>query len=1202
MTLMYANREPLPLHSSLDGPLSVLKWSHSIWQEESCTTEWQAIENARALAFELGVYDGVHHQLLPLASPHESHLRRSPSRSLGFSPDVDVLIGMEDDIAMRCTAVYADCIGRGLFPWSAGLQRGGTYAEPFAAPLSGGQDTRLRSWSLLCRAQTINPSSFCAARPLCQSGRGDDEMHAGVSALPAASSSAESSWAPSQRPSPPQPWAQDLFALLLREGIEEDPEEGPVAYVTSFFISHRDHLSHSEPRPLRLDAEWQDWENGVRLIWEDLVDENEPIVISIVRPDPPRHAFRGTCATVIVHRHQRPDRAAFHVTAVHTMDPQTWFADSAHSAELQLTHGQILTFAQVEATCRLRHENGHGQCIIHAGHHQFPPDDPVHIEHGLGLHIRIPAPMSIAELEDNFARRIDGQQLHSLGHEWNPRPIPQQPDQPETERYSWERDPEDETALMARRPVRRTARSSSHGRPSSTSSSSTSSSTSSAPDFRQTVLFTLDRRSFPALLPWHDDRELFAQASQAVQVPQSELLQIHMVSHRPPDFIQGDLQCLLVQKSTEFRPSPYVRLILLETELSIPNDLQSTPFQRRARWIPYTINRRSLFRILGFEDLCQTQEQICHVWHNNALLNNLPMTLMQVEDGDFIRIYIGDIPNEEDCESIDSAAMIINGTSNDSDDSALFQHSIRQNNLECKTTFSQTVSPATRISTVQQPRPPAAPVTGTDLLPEDLNSLGSLFESQSFIECEEEGPVGYVETWYVHHLTHRVCREPRTVRLQGDAAQWTQDLIDPWQDLIDPHLPVRISLVAPKPPSTIFESILAHVLIEQSSRRDHVVGMISISSPQRNTVQIERAAYSLPALMNSGLVLRYAEILEVCQRNRCAVRVGALPFGLADWEPVARATGFVILVQPTELDAESDIDASLLMQTACVPQCELALQWGTNLPAREDASEVSNFIPSAVPFPRATPPAASLPAPLRSLLETWTTTATIWDGDAPGMTLITWFVDHANPVLHRCEVPRPVRLSDDVMNWLPQILRTWADLAQPDTLVQLHIVDPPPIVWGPDAAPNLLLIANQHEDLCSSLVAAYDILHEAATPTFQIAITTDHQVLLERVLTATSLTERCPTAQQPATCAAWYRQQPILPGQPFFGHNRMCILLHIYNTPETATPLSLLQLRTQLQSWTRVPPIAPKRHAIDIGSDPDRCDFQCCSTGFCSGC
>ena len=75
--------------------------------------------------------------------------------------------------------------------------------------------------------------------------------------------------------------------------------------------------------------------------------------------------------------------------------------------------------------------------------------------------------------------------------------------------------------------------------------------------------------------------------------------------------------------------------------------------------------------------------------------------------------------------------------------------------------------------------------------------------------------------------------------------------------------------------------------------------------------------------MNQGLVMRYAEIHLVCQRLRCSVRVGDLPFGLFDWEPVRTATGFVIHISPLPSAEDLDSDMHSLMQAVTWNNCDL---------------------------------------------------------------------------------------------------------------------------------------------------------------------------------------------------------------------------------------------------------------------------------------
>ena len=135
--------------------------------------------------------------------------------------------------------------------------------------------------------------------------------------------------------------------LLHTEGEVDDDEEQPVVFVTSYFIDHRHHRYHDQPRVLRFDSDVNEWERDVRFIWEDLIDHSSAIDVVLVRPDPPFNVYGGTSATVIVHQHLDPLRAVFLITTVHIQDPRTHFQVSAHSAELQLPQERIHQLAGV---------------------------------------------------------------------------------------------------------------------------------------------------------------------------------------------------------------------------------------------------------------------------------------------------------------------------------------------------------------------------------------------------------------------------------------------------------------------------------------------------------------------------------------------------------------------------------------------------------------------------------------------------------------------------------------------------------------------------------------------------------------------------------------------------------------------------------------------------------------------------------------
>ena len=72
--------------------------------------------------------------------------------------------------------------------------------------------------------------------------------------------------------SPHPLWAHDILELLRQEGRPDADEDGPIVYITSYFIDHDVHPHHDLPRLLRFDSDVSDWERDVCLIWEDYID------------------------------------------------------------------------------------------------------------------------------------------------------------------------------------------------------------------------------------------------------------------------------------------------------------------------------------------------------------------------------------------------------------------------------------------------------------------------------------------------------------------------------------------------------------------------------------------------------------------------------------------------------------------------------------------------------------------------------------------------------------------------------------------------------------------------------------------------------------------------------------------------------------------------------------------------------------------
>ena len=457
-------------------------------------------------------------------------------------------------------------------------------------------------------------------------------------------------------------------------------------YITSYFIDHVVHPHHDQPRLLRFDMEASEWERDVCLIWEDHIDVSIPFDVTIVQPGSPHSIYPDAVATAIVHQRATFDRAATLVTTVHIADPTTWFSEFAHSFSRQVEHEDILQVAQVSTLCQDRRADGFGDCTLHSGNRQLPAGQVHHLHHGLGLHIRVPPALREEELEQNFVRRVRQRQLQHPSHMWNQpngdeAPESQHPRQDETRNA-----PEGTTSFMARQLTLHDAASlPSSGRSSrsSTSSSSSSRSTSRSSedeDWRQTVIFSLDGRSISTLLPWHDQTELYRQAAREFGIEPLGIIRLHLVLHRPLDYVQVGLHGLLLQRTPEFRPTPFERLVLLDLELHVDNDVQPSPFRRYVRWVPYTTNRPSFFQFLGLEGVLAEHGDICYMWRNNVVVPQRDISPINFLDGDYIKIFVGDVDMQEQCISESDAAIGDDPMSSNAsgDDSSLFQRSVNQ--------------------------------------------------------------------------------------------------------------------------------------------------------------------------------------------------------------------------------------------------------------------------------------------------------------------------------------------------------------------------------------------------------------------------------------------------------------------------------------------------------------------------------------------
>lgn len=816
MTYTYDNLGPCR-HWDLATPAAVMKWHNRALMNDNFVSEWQARAQAEALQHDLASQSPTmtwwctpssqgraptgHEQVHRLSRPkHPKTLR------VGFAEDLELWIGEEDSFKMYKIVVPSDVGASNCTPWSSPAMHESTS--------SSGRPT--------FAAHTDATGNFHVHR--CDT-----------------------------RPS----WAPPILDILNSEGEADDDEERPVIYATSYFINHRNLRFQDQPRVLRFDDNVMEWERDVRLIWEDLVDQSAPLDVVIVRPDPPHNVYGGTSFTVIVHQHPDPTRAAYLITEVHIQDPRTLFHTSAHSTELQLPCERVYQLTGVEDICRQRVQAGVGDCTIHIGPFVQPSAHPIAIFHGLGLQLRIPSLLSASEAEQNLVNRIARQRRHRTPHIWDPfdedhDPEGHHPSQPSQPHGDDRNAPEDEVSMMARNPVIRRSLPEEPSR-SSSSSSTASSSSFVSEDLRRSVVFTLNGRTASVMLSWTDHTDHKAVVAHAFEIAIDNVAQLFFVPHRPSDLERAGLQCFLMQQTTAPRPSSFLRLILIDIEIFDQQEIQPFALRRYAKWMPMTINRRSVFRMLDLETFYQEREERCHLWHNHQDVGVDLTSPLQLQDGDYLQVHIGDEPPSLTCISDQELASLNSGNASNGSDDTTFEPdtsmflSINMTKTQqiwqrVQDEFDEALALMQRSTTrwrrnatnqhgssVQHPSEgctnfvlnPHAPVFDPTMpnlatAPEHLQELHQYWLRTAF-SWEGEEASTTVLTWLVdqYHPGLRTCLQPRPARLYADHRQWTTQLRNVWPDRAISGAPILVHVVIPQPPN-LQQDIAAHVILVQN--------------------------------------------------------------------------------------------------------------------------------------------------------------------------------------------------------------------------------------------------------------------------------------------------------------------------------------------------------------------------------------------------
>ena len=133
----------------------------------------------------------------------------------------------------------------------------------------------------------------------------------------------------------------------------------------------------------------------------------------------------------------------------------------------------------------------------------------------------------------------------------------------------------------------------------------------------------------------------------------------------------------------------------------------------------------------------------------------------------------------------------------------------------------------------------------------------------------EQAPTQLViSTWFLDHPQHLRCEAAREVALQQDFTTWMAQIVETWDDLIDPIWPVNLHIVQPPAPVTRDRAVeQMQILVIQRSMPDQSANLFTVLDNALAGYRIDFATFG-PAHIHKEAVIEAANYQHKCYPER----------------------------------------------------------------------------------------------------------------------------------------------------------------------------------------------------------------------------------------------------------------------------------------------------------------------------------------------